>query len=86
MEVSGQLHAPAALPQEKGPWYSLDRRLGGPQSRSGRGVCLKRNIHSPARKSNSDHPIVQPVGQSLYRLSYPSSSYSRCYVSKSIDE
>jgi hypothetical protein len=24
MEVSGQLHAPAALPQEKTPWYPQD--------------------------------------------------------------
>jgi hypothetical protein len=24
-------------PQGKRPWYPLDRRLGGPQSRSGRG-------------------------------------------------
>jgi hypothetical protein len=31
MEVSGQLHAPAALlPGEKSPRYFLDRRLGGP--------------------------------------------------------
>jgi hypothetical protein len=37
MEVSGQFHAPAALPPGKDPWYLLDRRLGGPQSRSGRG-------------------------------------------------
>jgi hypothetical protein len=37
MEVSGQLHAPAALPQRKSSWYPLDRNLGGPQSRSGRG-------------------------------------------------
>jgi hypothetical protein len=37
MEVSDQLHAPAALPQGKSPSYPLDRRLGGPQSRSGRG-------------------------------------------------
>jgi hypothetical protein len=38
MEVSGQVHSPAALPQgKKSPWYPLDRRLGGPQSRSGRG-------------------------------------------------
>jgi hypothetical protein len=37
MEVSGQLHALAALLPEKNPWYPLDRRLGGPQSRSGRG-------------------------------------------------
>jgi hypothetical protein len=36
MEVSGQLNAPAALPQGKKPRYPLDRRLGGAQSRSGR--------------------------------------------------
>jgi hypothetical protein len=36
MEVSGQLHAPAALPPGKSPQYPFDRRLGGPQSRSGR--------------------------------------------------
>jgi hypothetical protein len=32
MEVSGQLHAPTALPPGKEP---PDRRLGGTQSRSG---------------------------------------------------
>jgi hypothetical protein len=37
MEISGQLHAPAALPQGKSPRYSLDRRLCGHQSRSGCG-------------------------------------------------
>jgi hypothetical protein len=37
MEVSGQLHAPAPLRQGKNPRHTLDRRLGGPQSRSGRG-------------------------------------------------
>jgi hypothetical protein len=37
MEVHGQVHAPAALPQGKSPWYPSDRKLGGPQSRSGRG-------------------------------------------------
>jgi len=35
MEVSGQLHAMAALPPGKEFWYPLDRRLGGPQSQSG---------------------------------------------------
>jgi hypothetical protein len=37
MEVSGQLHAPAAFPRGKSspPPYPLDSRLGGPQSRSG---------------------------------------------------
>jgi hypothetical protein len=33
MEMSGQLHAPVALPPRKD---LLDRRLGGPQSRSER--------------------------------------------------
>jgi hypothetical protein len=32
MEVSGQLY-----PQGKSPWYSLDRKLSGPQSWSGCG-------------------------------------------------
>jgi hypothetical protein len=36
--VSDQRHTPAALyPRGKGPRYPLDRRLGGPQSRSGHG-------------------------------------------------
>jgi hypothetical protein len=37
MEVSGQLHALAALFPEKSPQYPFYRRLGGPQGRSGRG-------------------------------------------------
>jgi hypothetical protein len=45
MEVSDQFHAPAALPQGKSPWYPLDRGLGGPQSRSGRGE--EKNSHPP---------------------------------------
>jgi len=32
----GQLRAPAPLPPGKSPWYSLDRRLGGPYSWFGR--------------------------------------------------
>ena len=34
MRVGGQRHAPAALPPGK-TWYSLYRRLGGPQGQSG---------------------------------------------------
>jgi hypothetical protein len=37
VEVSGQLHAPVALPTGKCPRNPLDRRLGGPESRSGHG-------------------------------------------------
>jgi hypothetical protein len=47
MEVSDQLHALAALPQGKSLWYPLDRRLGGTQSRSGRGGEEK-NSQPPA--------------------------------------
>jgi hypothetical protein len=52
MGVSGQRHAPAALyPRRKDPRYPLVKRLGGPQSRSGRW----------GKKKNLDRPIVQPV-------------------------
>jgi hypothetical protein len=36
LEVSGQLHGPAPLPPPPRGKKSLDRRLCGPQSRSGR--------------------------------------------------
>jgi hypothetical protein len=61
MEVSGQLHAPAALPPEKEPWHPLDRRLGGPQNRSGRGGEEKNS--QPRQESNLRTSIVQLVAQ-----------------------
>jgi hypothetical protein len=48
-------------PQGKSPWYPLDRRLSGPQSRSGRGV--KRKIPSSRRESNPRTPIVKSIVQ-----------------------
>jgi hypothetical protein len=36
LKVSGELYAPSALPPEKESPYPLDRKLGEPQSRSGR--------------------------------------------------
>jgi hypothetical protein len=60
MEVSGQLHAPAALAQGKSPWYPLDRRLDGPQSRSGRGGEEKNAQPLPGLEP----PIIQPLTQS----------------------
>jgi hypothetical protein len=51
MEVSGQLHVPAALPQGKNPWYSLDRKLSGTQSRSGRGGEEKNSQPLPGIES-----------------------------------
>jgi hypothetical protein len=46
-------------PQGKSPWYPFDRRLGGPQSRSGRGGEEK-NSQPPRRESNPRTPLVQP--------------------------
>jgi len=37
LDGSGQLHVPAALTPGKEPHYTLDRRLGVPQSHSGYG-------------------------------------------------
>jgi hypothetical protein len=69
-EVSGQLHAPAALHPEKESRYLLDRRLGRPQSRSGR-LGKKKLLTLPGLE-------LRPLGcpsrsQSLYRLRYPGS-------------
>jgi hypothetical protein len=47
VEVNGQRYAPAALSQGKSPWYSLDRRMGGLQSRSGRGGEEKKSQPPP---------------------------------------
>jgi hypothetical protein len=43
--------------QGKCPWYPLDRRLGGPQSRSGRGGEEKNSQPLPG----AEFPIIQPV-------------------------
>jgi len=47
MEVSGQPHALATLPQGKSPWYPLYRRLGGAQSWSGHSVKEKNSQPPP---------------------------------------
>jgi hypothetical protein len=46
-------------PQAKSLWYSLDRRLGGLQSRSGRGGEEKNSQLLPGLEP----PIIQPVAQ-----------------------
>jgi hypothetical protein len=56
MEVSGLLYDPAAFPPGKEP---LDRRVGGPQSLSGRGG---EEIYSHPL-SGIEPPIIQPVAQ-----------------------
>jgi hypothetical protein len=59
MEVSGQIHAPVALPQGKIPWYPLEWRLGGPQSRLGPGGEEKNSQPPPGIEPS----IIQPVAQ-----------------------
>jgi hypothetical protein len=56
LEVSGQLHAPAALPPGKSPRYPFYRRFGGPQSRSGRYGEVK--IFYPTGTRTPAHPLV----------------------------
>jgi len=57
MEVSGHLRAPAALPPDKVLPVPEGQRLGGLQSRSGRGAEEK-IIHSHALNRA---PVVQSV-------------------------
>jgi hypothetical protein len=54
MEGSGYLHA-----KVKGPWYPLDRRLRGPQSRSGHGGEKQHSQPLPGLEL----PIIQPAAQ-----------------------
>jgi hypothetical protein len=73
MEVSGQLHAPAALPPGKDTLvYPLDRRLGGPQSRSGRGGREK-NSQPPSgiEPQNPDRPVRRATPPLPGRHKYP---------------
>jgi hypothetical protein len=53
--------------QGKNPWYPLDRRLGGPQSRSGRGDEKNSQLPPGFEHHNTDRPARSPA---LYRLSY----------------
>jgi hypothetical protein len=59
MQASGQLHDPTTLRQGKSPLCPLDRRLSGPQSRSGRGGEEKNSQPLPGLET----PIIQSVSQ-----------------------
>jgi len=67
--VSGQQHAPAALYPPGKAKYPFYRRLGGPQGRSGQ----KENLVPTGIRSRT----VQPVAQSLNRLSYRAHTVAR---------
>jgi hypothetical protein len=62
MEVSGQLHAPAALPPGKEPLVPI--WIGGwVGPRAVPDAVVKRKIPSPCREPNPRTPIIQPVAQ-----------------------
>jgi hypothetical protein len=46
-------------PQGKSPWYPLDRRLGGPQNRSGSGGEEKNSQPLPGLEPSISHPVAQ---------------------------
>jgi hypothetical protein len=79
MEVSGQVHAPAALPQGKSPWYPLDRSLGGPQSRHG---CDGEEKNSQSLQG-LEPPIIQPVAQ-CYTTELPLNLFSAYWNEKMV--
>jgi hypothetical protein len=66
--VSGQLHAPAALPPGKSSRYPFYRRLGGPQSRSGRYEEV--NIFYPTGTRTPAPQIVQYEIESINKFIY----------------
>jgi hypothetical protein len=70
--MSGQLHAPAALPPGKSPWYPFYRKLGGPQSRSGRYGEV--NIFDPTGTRTPAFPVVQPVASHYNDWAIPAPS------------
>jgi hypothetical protein len=62
MEVSGQLHAPAALPpRERAPGAHCIGSWVRP--RAVLDAVMKRKIPNSRRESNPRTPIVQPVAQ-----------------------
>jgi hypothetical protein len=84
MEVSGQFHAPASFPPGgKSPRYPLDRRLGGPQSRSGRGDEEKEFYHCHCRGSDpSPEPDESNQRLTPFDIFLPSTSASSDSLTK----
>jgi hypothetical protein len=70
---SGQLQDPAALPPKKEPQCPLDRRFGGPQSRSGRPgedkIVDPTGTRTPTPRSSSPWPVAIPTELSRLLMS-----------------
>jgi hypothetical protein len=76
MGVSGQHHAPAALyPRGKDSRYSLDRRLGGLQSRSGH-----RGYKKSSAPAGDQTPIVQPVAKHYIAWATSATLINYCFL------
>jgi hypothetical protein len=58
MEMSGQVHAPVVLPRAEGSQYPLDRKLGEPLSRSGRGNKEKKNPDPAGDRTLVTEPVA----------------------------
>jgi hypothetical protein len=54
--------------QGRKPWYPLDRRLGGPQNRSGRGNQEKNSRHLPGLEPLIMQPVAQHYTTELSRF------------------
>jgi hypothetical protein len=54
--------------QGKSPWYPVDRRMGGAQSRSGRGGEEKNSQALPGLEPQIIQSVAQPVSWLSYRL------------------
>jgi hypothetical protein len=63
-------------PQGKNPWYPLDRRLGGPQSRSGRGGEKKNSQPPPGlRIQEMPHVNKDPIPIIIFLLYFMDVTY-----------
>jgi hypothetical protein len=67
-------------PQGKSRRYPLDRRLGGPQSRSGRRGEEK--ILDPTGTRNSDPLVVQPVASHYTDRAIPAKGYEKLVMTE----
>jgi hypothetical protein len=80
MDVSGQLHASAALLPEKEPRYQLDKRLGGLQSRSGHSGEEKNYQPPPGIEPyNPDRPVRSLQVHQIYLKQCPSNIITTVY-------
>jgi hypothetical protein len=69
MEMSGQLHAPAALLQGKSTRFPQNRRLGESQSRSG-SYGEEENLALAGNQTPAVQPVAIPAELSRFHLHY----------------